>query len=78
VYIVSRMQLRLRLFPRWQQAVIMNLLALIYLGLLFWVQGLVSQPPMIWRYWFPMFTTGLCWPVIVQLLSRFQYRLGVH
>lgn len=78
VYVLSRFHVRIRLFPAWQQTMIVLILSLCYLALLFWMQGLIGQPPLSWQYWSPALSTALLWPWLFVLLRDYRRRYNIH
>jgi len=78
VFVISKLYTRIRLFPMWQQVAIMFMLSLCYLALLFWMQGLIGQPPLSWQFWVPAITTGCLWPWIFILLRDYRRRFSIR
>ena len=74
VFFLTKFHVRIRLFPRWQQALIVCMLSLCYLALLFWMQGLIGQPPLTWQFWTPAISTALLWPWLFVMLRDYRRR----
>ena len=68
IYLVSRLQTRLKMFPVIQQALIVFLLVLFYQAIIYCIQGFTGQLPRTWMYWTSSVTSMLLWPWIVTLL----------
>jgi rod shape-determining protein MreD len=64
-YLTHRMQLRMRIFPIWQQASVVLLLLTVYRFVIFWIDGLIGEPVTSWSSWLPVLTGALSWPLIV-------------
>lgn len=66
---------RLRIFPFWQQ--IIMVFGLVGLGelILLAVQWLIGQPPSTPLYWASTVSSVLCWPLIYRLLRTYERRI---
>jgi rod shape-determining protein MreD len=73
-YIITKLHMRLRVFPRWQQTIVVLLLMLIYQGGKYIIQTLTGQSPTIWLYFLLALTSALVWPVVYNILARYQRR----
>jgi rod shape-determining protein MreD len=67
-------QLRLRIFPVWQQATAVLLLMLVYQFGVFWIDGIIGQPVTTWHRWLPVITGALLWPTLVAALDTWNRR----
>lgn len=67
-YLVGLLHLRVRMFPLWQQSVMVFLLVLVHLGLNAWIRGITGQLSIVWSYWIPALTSALVWPFLFILL----------
>lgn len=76
-YLVVKFNVRLRLFPIWQQSLIVFFLILFYQGALFWIQVLQGQAPNTWFYWLPSLTSALVWPWLRALLKDYRRRYKI-
>jgi len=63
---------RLRLFPFWQQAVV--ILVLVGFGdlILLLVQWLIGHPPRSPLYWMSTISSVICWPWIYRLMRLYE------
>ncbi len=71
-FIVVKLHKRLRLFPVWQQAVTVLLLALLSQLISVWVNGVIGRPTGGLAGWLPSMTTLLLWPPLFLLLRRIR------
>lgn len=67
-YLVGILHLRVRMFPLWQQSVMVFVLVLVHLGINAWIRGITGQFSIIWTYWTPALTSALVWPFLFILL----------
>jgi len=77
-YITLALHQRLRVFPLWQQSLVVLMLVTLELMLVLWVKGIVGYTPGTWAYWLPAVTSALFWPwlfvILRDLRRRFQVR----
>lgn len=76
-YLVNVMHLRFRMFPLWQQSVVVFFLVLLHLGLTAWVRGITGNFSLFWMYWLPAVTSALIWPflfVVLRDIRRLQVK----
>ena len=64
-YLTHRVQLRMRIFPVWQQAGAVFLLLFAYQFIVFWIDGIVGHPVITFARWLPVLTGALSWPLMV-------------
>jgi rod shape-determining protein MreD len=67
-------QLRMRIFPIWQQAFGVSMLLFVYQFTVFWIDGIIGQPVVTWMRWIPIFTGAMLWPVAVALMDTWNRR----
>jgi rod shape-determining protein MreD len=72
--LTHHLQLRLRIFPVWQQATAVLMLLALYQFGVFWTDGLIGQPVVTWSRWLPALTGALIWPTLVALLDTWNRR----
>ncbi|HEU4485094.1 MAG TPA: rod shape-determining protein MreD [Povalibacter sp.] len=71
-YLTHKNQLRLRIFPIYQQTLwVLGLLA-IYEFLVFWIDGIIGSPVTTWMRWLPVLTSAVLWPVLVSVLDTWN------
>lgn len=75
-FITHRMQLRLRIFPVWQQAFTVFLLLAWYHFLVYWIDGITGQAVASWTRWTPVLTGALLWPLLVGVMDTWNRRRG--
>jgi rod shape-determining protein MreD len=67
-FLAVRFHLQLRMFPRWQQAVVVLLLVIANNLLVLWVKNLAGQAPSTWGYLTPSIVSMLLWPWLFVIL----------
>ncbi|WP_019023748.1 MULTISPECIES: rod shape-determining protein MreD [unclassified Thioalkalivibrio] len=77
-YIVLQIHPRLRVYPVWQQAIVVAVLTALYKLLALWPQGAIGLPPGSAWYWAPVATSALVWPLIFVLLRDMRRRWLLH
>jgi rod shape-determining protein MreD len=74
IFVTVRFHLLMRVFPMSQlTATVFSLLAL-YQFLLFWINGVAGIPVPMERYWAPVISGAILWPVVTMLLSGARMR----
>lgn len=61
-WVTLKLHQRIRVYPRWQQALSILLLVVLSQMIVLWVQGIIGQSPKTWMYWLPSITSTLLWP----------------
>lgn len=77
-YIVVKFHPRIRLYPLWQQTLLIFILLLVYLSIIFWVQGLLGVLPSTWEFWLTALTSSLLWPWVFIILRDLRRRFNVY
>jgi rod shape-determining protein MreD len=77
-YFIVKFHPRIRLYPVWQKTLIVFFLSLIYLALLYWVQGLMGVLPKAWEAWYPALTSTLLWPWVFIILRDLRRRFNIY
>ena len=78
MFVVLQIYPRMRVFPVWQQAVVVAFLVAFTRLLHIWIQGAIGLPPgSIW-YWSPVITSALLWPVVYHILRDARRRWLLH
>ena len=72
--ITHHFQLRMRIFPIWQQAFAVLLLLALYQFAVFWIDGIIGEPVVTWLRWIPVFTGALLWPIVVAVMDTWNRR----
>lgn len=69
---------RIRLYPIWQQALVVMALIFLQQLLVLWVKGIIGQSPGTWLYWLPSLSSMLFWPWVFLLLRDLRRHYSVH
>ncbi len=77
-WITLTLHQRLRLYPVWQQALVVMLLLLWQQLLVIWVRGFIGQSPDTLLHWLPAFSSMLLWPWLYFLLRDLRQRFRVN
>ncbi len=72
IYFVSRMHIRLRMFPLLQQSLSMFIFVLLYQFILYCIQGFIGELPGSPLYWLAPITSMLLWPWLFILMRDFR------
>ncbi len=76
-YMVLNLHQRIRIFPLWQQSLVVFVLLLVERLLSLWVIGATGQPmPTLW-YWVPTIMGMLLWPWVFIILRDIRRRFRV-
>ncbi|WP_019562792.1 rod shape-determining protein MreD [Thioalkalivibrio sp. ALMg13-2] len=78
IYIVLQIHPRLRVYPVWQQMMVVAILMALFKLLALWPQGITGFPPGSLWYWAPVLTSALVWPLIFSLLRDLRRRWLLH
>ncbi|MDX1496475.1 MAG: rod shape-determining protein MreD [Salinisphaeraceae bacterium] len=71
-YAIGQLRESMRMFPLWQQGLMLVPLMVIYEFVLFWIDGISGrEADTMWR-WLPVISTALCWPLLCSLLTPFR------
>ncbi len=76
-YAAVRLHLKLRMFPRWQQAGVVLVLLMINQVLLIWIRSAVGRAPQTLAYWTPSIVGMLAWPWLFVILRDVRRRAKV-
>ena len=67
-YLTINLHLRIRLYPRWQQSLLIMVLLILYQLLVLWFDGIAGAPAKGWSYWLPSLTGMLMWSPVFAIL----------
>lgn len=73
-WITHNLHRRLRLYPIWQQALLVLMLLLLQQLLVIWIRGFIGQSPDTMMHWMPAFTSMLLWPWVFVILRGLRQR----
>lgn len=71
-FLATRLHLRIRVYPLWQQALSILVLVTIYQLVMLWTSGIIGKPATSWTYWLPSLASMLTWPVLFIMLNGVQ------
>jgi rod shape-determining protein MreD len=74
-WVVGRLYLQIRVFPVWQQAIVVLTLVALYEFVLFWTDGISGARSHI--RWQPIITTAVLWPWVFLLLRQVRRRFNI-
>lgn len=76
-FLVIKIHLQVRMFPRWQQAVtVLVLLGITHL-LVLWIRGATGHAPETWAYWMPALVSAIVWPWLFAVLRDVRRRANI-
>ncbi len=73
-YLAAQFHLPVRLFPLWQQSIVVGVLLSLDTAIVVWIHGIVSGSTVAWSAWWPAFTGMLAWPVLFVILRGARRR----
>jgi rod shape-determining protein MreD len=73
-YVTHKFQLRMRLFPIYQQTLMVFALVAIYEGVVYVIDGFSDQAVTTASHWLPVLTSSLLWPLLVAALDTWGRR----
>lgn len=76
-FLTIKLHLKLRMFPRWQQAVAVGTLLLVDQLLELWIRGMVGKAPGSFSYWTPSIVGIVIWPWLFVILRDVRRRFKV-
>ena len=77
-YLTHRVHQQVRVYPRWQQALSVMALLLLYQLLLLWVSGIMGVSNQLSLYWLPTLSSTLLWPWLYLILRDVRRHFGVR
>jgi len=76
-FVTVKLHLKLRMFPRWQQAVSVLALLLVNQLLVIWIRGATAQAPQTVLYWMPSVIGMAIWPWLFVILRDVRRRAQI-
>ncbi len=76
-FLTLKLHLRMRMFPRWQQAVTVLVLVTINHLVVLLIRDLVTHTPVRWSYWTSSIVSMLIWPWLFVILRDIRRRARV-
>jgi len=77
VYFVTKMHIRLRMYPLLQQGISILIFVLLYQFILYCIQGFIGELPGSHLYWLSSVTSMLLWPWLFVLMRDLRRRFKV-
>ena len=77
-FITLHLHLRIRVYPFWQQSIIIGLILFSYQVILFWTYNISSTVQWGWVYWISPIVGALLWPGCFILLRSVRRRYQVR
>jgi rod shape-determining protein MreD len=77
-FIVSQIYPRLRVFPIWQQSMVVGFLVLLTRSIDLWIRGASGFPPETLVFWLPILSSALLWPLVYHVLRATRRRWLLH
>ena len=77
-YITIKSYQRIRVFPLFQQAILVCFYILLFQFIALWIKGVMGLSPKDWTFWMPAITSAIFWPWIFIILRdiRRKYRVA--
>jgi rod shape-determining protein MreD len=76
-WVTLKLHLQIRVYPWWQQTLVVIMLTLLYTFVLYWIDGMLGYTQGALLRWMPVLITSLLWPWTLQLLGLLQQRFQV-
>jgi rod shape-determining protein MreD len=73
-FVTHKFQLRMRLFPIYQQTLMVFALVAVYEGLVYVIDGFSDQAVATSQHWLPVLTSALLWPLLVAAMDTWGRR----
>ena len=73
-FLVLKLHLRIRIFPAWQQALVVGLILVINHIIIIWVRGMSGQADAPGKLWFTIIVGMAIWPALFNLLRKTRRR----
>ena len=73
-FVTHKFQLRMRLFPIYQQTLMVFALVALYEGMVFVIDGFKGQAVSTATHWLPVVTSAVLWPLLVAAMDTWGRR----
>lgn len=77
-FLAVKLHLRMRMYPRWQQAVVILILLIVIQFIIIWLRIMLSQPAKFTNFWVSVLISMLMWPWMFVLLRNIRRRMGIR
>ncbi len=71
-FLTAHLHQRLRVFPFWQQAIVIFVFCIIFNLIVLWIKGISGSAPNVWLIITPSFTSAIFWPLVFISLRRIR------
>ena len=77
-FLTAHLHQRLRVFPFWQQTIVIFVFCIIFNLIVLWIKGISGSAPSVWLIITPSFTSALFWPLVFVFLRKVRrfYRIN--
>ena len=76
-FVTIKSHLKLRMFPRWQQAAVVFVMLILHQLLVLWVRAAIGKDPENFSYWTPSIVGMVIWPWLFVILRDVRRRFRV-
>ena len=77
-FLMLNLRRRVRVFPLWQQSVVVSVLLVLHQALTLWIRGIAGEAPGTLTHWLPVIGGTLFWPWVFILLRDTRRRYKVR
>ena len=77
-FMILSLSLRIRVYPFWQQSVMVGIILFVYHALLLWIYDMTGTIAFNWQYWAPVLLGALLWPWVFIILRDVRRRYHVR
>ena len=77
-FLTIRIHQRLRIFPLWQQSIVIFVMCFIYSIIVLWIKGITGVAPNLWLFILPSVTSAIIWPAVFIFLRQIRRAYRVN
>jgi rod shape-determining protein MreD len=77
-FVCVRLHQRIRLYPRWQQALTVLVLLMLHQLITLWVDRTIGRPALPLSYWLASLVGMLLWPLVYRILGALRVNFSVQ
>jgi rod shape-determining protein MreD len=77
-FLTVKLHQRIRLFPLWQQALVVLVLLMLTQLIITWINGFIGRPAGDWTHWLTVLTGTLLWPAVFLALRELRRSFDVR
>ncbi len=78
IFLIIKIHRQIRVYPLWQQALVIGALILLNQMLVLWVNGIIGISSSGWIYWLPSLSSAVLWPWMYLILRDVRRNFGVR